>query len=586
MESILKRVKEIFIAALLSFQRFPVTVLSSALLAVGIIWLSEKTSVLSNEAIQSWTRINLSLGLFAIASLTAGLANEHYFRKKNQLIILPYLGAALITIAFHFVYLSDLTSASIMRYVSLVLVFVVTPFFIQRLGIRNHYEVYVLKILNGIVTTVIYAAVLYAGISIIMFTISSLFTVNIAGKYYFYNWILVVLIFGVTFFLSKIPHPDANHSMFSYPDALKILLIYIVIPLITVYTLILYVYFVRILLTGEWPQGLVSHLVLWYSTVSVGVIFLLMPVYEQNRISTIFRTWFPVVILPVLGMMFASIYLRINQYGFTENRYLIVILGIWVTAVMLYFSTRKINRNIIIPISLAIVIFVSAFGPLSSFSVSVRSQNRRLENILIRNGMLPDGSVAPNPDIPLADKKEISNIISYFTSIHDLTKVAILPQDFEVDDMPAVFGFEFQPQYHTPSTEYFFLHSDVAQQPLRIEDYDYFFTINPWNTDNRAIDDIRLDFSMQNLTLTVVDGSAEPLLIDLAPLTRDLFTRYAHNILQERDMLIPASNMTFTGENENMKYSLTFTSISGNADSDGNPIFENLEFILLLGIKQ
>jgi hypothetical protein len=164
--------------------------------------------------------------------------------------------------------------------------------------------------------------------------------------------------------------------------------------------------------------------------------------------------------------------------------------------------------------------------------------------------------------------------------------VAILPGDFALEDMPAVFGFEFQPQYHVPPTDYFFLHSDVAQQPLRIEDYDYFFTINPWNMDNRVIDDIRLDFSMQNLTLTVLDGSAEPLLIDLAPLARDLFTRYAHNILQERDMSIPASNMTFTGESESLKYSLTFISISGNADSDGNPIFENIEFILLIGRKQ
>ncbi len=585
METVWRKIKGVFAAVYTSFQRFPVTVLSSILLAAAIIWLSEKTSVLDNDAIQMWVRMNMSLGLFTIASLTSGLVNEQYFTNKGSIRILTYIFALVISILFHQIYLTELTNATMMRYTSLMLVFVVVPFFAQKLRMTDFYEVYVLKILNGILTTVIYAAVLYAGISIIMFTISSLFSVNIASKYYFYSWILVVLVFAVTFFLSKVPLPKADHSAFTYPDALKILLVYIVIPLITVYTLILYVYFIRILITGEWPQGLVSHLVLWYSTVSVGVIFLLMPVYEKNRVSLMFRNWFPVVILPVLGMMFASIYLRINQYGFTENRYLIVILGLWVTAIMIYFATKRFNRNIVIPISLAIVIFISSFGPLSSFAVSIRSQNRRFERILTTNGMIASGTVTPNPSIPIGEKREISNIISYFINMHDLKQIAVLPDDFVIADMPEVFGFEFQPQYHTPPSNYFFFHSDATQQPLRIDEYDYYFVVNQWNTENRSIDDIRVDFSMANLILTIRKGTTEPLLIDLAPFAQEIYAKYAQNILQERDMQISPENMTFTGENEMMRYSITFANVSGYTNEDGLPIYENIDLILLLGIK-
>ena len=86
-------------------------------------------------------------------------------------------------------------------------------------------------------------------------------------------------------------------------------------------------------------------------------------------------------------MMFVSMGIRINAYGITENRYFAFVVRIWVLGIMIYFSLKKRLTNIVIPISLSIVIFLSIFGPLSSFSVSKFSQNNRLKNILERNEM-------------------------------------------------------------------------------------------------------------------------------------------------------------------------------------------------------
>jgi hypothetical protein len=284
-------------------------------------------------------------------------------------------------------------------------------------------------------------------------------------------------------------------------------------------------------------------------------------------------------------MMFASIFLRINQYGYTENRYLIVILGLWVTGVMAYFATRKFNRNIIVPISLAFVIFISSFGPFSSISVSIRSQNRRFEKILVNNGMLLDGALTPNPNLSLDNKKEISNIISYFMNMHDLNKLAILPDGFRVEDMPAVLGFEYQPQYHIPTENYFYFYSDLTQQPIRVKDYDYYFAINSWNTDRRTIDNVRVDMSVQALTLTVWIGTEDPVQIDMTPMAEEVFNKYAQNILQERNMVIPVEDMTFIGETNRLRYSITFSNISGYSNADGSLVYENLDLILLLGLK-
>ena len=102
-------------------------------------------------------------------------------------------------------------------------------------------------------------------------------------------------------------------------------MLYIVIPLIAIYSAILYAYFLKIIITRSWPQGLVSHLVLWYSVLSVAVIFFITPILDRNRWAYRFKFWFSKLILPILIMMFISIGIRVKAYGITENRYFILV---------------------------------------------------------------------------------------------------------------------------------------------------------------------------------------------------------------------------------------------------------------------
>jgi hypothetical protein len=216
---------------------------------------------------------------------------------------------------------------------------------------------------------------------------------------------------------------------------MRILLTYIVIPLITIYTIILYAYFAKILITWEWPKGLVSHLVIWYTALSIGVIFLITPLIETDKISRYFKGLFPKLVLPILLMMFLSIGQRIFQYGITENRYYILVLGIWITLIMIYFSVKKQLKNIIIPISLSILVLNSVIGPFSSYSISKYSQNRRLNAILNRNLMISGDTIIRNKNVSKDDKREINNIIHYFINNHSLDDVKVLSDNFKIADM-------------------------------------------------------------------------------------------------------------------------------------------------------
>ena len=142
-------------------------------------------------------------------------------------------------------------------------------------------------------------------------------------------------------------------------------------------------------------------------------------------------------------MMFISMGIRINEYGITENRYFALVLGLWVLGIMLYFIFSKKQKNIIIPIVLSIIALNSAFGPLSSFNVSKRSQNNRLKSILTRNNMLVDNKVEAASNISIEDKEEISMILNYFNTNHSLENVKYLPEDFKINNMEEVFGFSY-----------------------------------------------------------------------------------------------------------------------------------------------
>src|SRR5690606_32311453 len=151
-----------------------------------------------------------------------------------------------------------------------------------------------------------------------------------------------------------------------YSIVLKVLLLYIVIPLLTAYTAILYIYFIKIIISWEWPIGLVSHLVLWYALIVTAVLFLITPMRDENKWANIFSKWMPIIILPILIMMFISMGIRINAYGVTENRYYVVVMGLWIFGIMVYYSLVKKPLNILLPTTLAVIALLSVLGPLSS----------------------------------------------------------------------------------------------------------------------------------------------------------------------------------------------------------------------------
>lgn len=532
---------------LISIKRFPeaagFTVATVTLLIVMNHWRAPE------ETVEQLTRMAMTLALGFPIALALRACGEQYTKRgrKLQILILPL--TLVLLLAYFTGLLKELSLTTISRYLAYSLACYLTFLFIPYLSNRQHFELYVLDLFTKFCVTYLYAATLYLGLAAILLTIKLLFAVLISDKLYFDLWLICAGIFAPVYFLGEIPEYSRAFEPNHYPSVLKVLFVHILIPLLSVYTVILYAYFAKIIITQTWPIGLVAHLVLWFALCSTLLIFILHPLRKQNGIAEWFSKLFPWLILPLIVMMFVAMGKRIEAFGITENRYYVLVAGLWVTGSMLYYCFTKRPRNVLLPASLALIAVLAVTGPWSSFTVSKHSQNNRLVALLSKYELLEDNSIIPRPQLSAEAKQEISSVIAYFRDNHSLQNISFLPDDFTINDMENVFGFEFTRQRNIGSDgrEYFHYQLTDEERLISLEGYEVFADLSGANTKEimryQGLYDIT--YSSQEKVLVIAQDQRE--------LYRNNIADLLGNLLEKQDA---ASNSTvipvITDQNENL----------------------------------
>lgn len=579
---LLNQLKNIITLFYRSMKRFPITLLFSTAVAVMLITISELQPIDNWDLEETLFRITMIFALGIPLSLCLKLFWE---RKENRTLLESsgfVMTGGLILILYYFFLLNELNMVSITRYTAVNLAFYLGFLFIPYLPRKDHFEMYIIKLGTGFIITVVYTAVLYVGLAAILFTLDALLGVPVPGKLYQYTGVILGCVFAPAYFLAGIPLKDHSLEHEDYSIVLKVLLLYIVIPLLTAYTAILYIYFIKIIISWEWPIGLVSHLVLWYALIVTAVLFLITPLRDENKWANIFSKWMPIIILPILIMMFISMGIRINAYGVTENRYYVVVMGLWIFGIMVYYSLVKKPLNILLPTTLVVIALLSVLGPLSSYSISTLSQNNRFEAILLKNNMLVDGKIQPAPaDIAKEDKTEISGILAYFNTKHDLSDVKYLPEGFDMNDMEEVFGFPYQEPDLTPPEDFFFFARNEAEVGATdIKEYDYMFDAGILY-DMAADHALKADFDEESAILRISQQGALLYEKELNSFVKDLLEKHGG----QKDNLA-AEEMTLIDENEKIKVKLSFKAIHGSGDATAdNIILRGFDGYLFVKIK-
>ncbi len=321
----------------------------------------------------------------------------------------------------------------------------------------------------------LYSTVLYAGISIAILALNVLLGIRINERFFGYLFFWTFGFFNTLFFLSGLPKFDENFKIVSwnqYPIVLKILVQYILLPLVTIYLVILYLYIIKIITEWNIPKGWVSYLVLCFSIAGILSLLLVEPLKEnseQKWIKTYYH-YFYRALIPLLVLLFISIGIRIWDYGFTVPRYYVFLLALWLTFITFYFLFSFKQNIQIIPKSLFLAGLISFIPPFSANFVSEYSQMSRLTNILESVGALKNGKIQKIDWIDkTAQKNAASNIAIYLLNNHSYSLFHAWLEDSVVQklklsvnqkiyggvtyDYLDALGLNYNGRYDTPITE-------------------------------------------------------------------------------------------------------------------------------------
>ncbi|WP_316353332.1 DUF4153 domain-containing protein [Candidatus Trichorickettsia mobilis] len=235
----------------------------------------------------------------------------------------------------------------------------------------------------NLIFTIFVAIVLFLGISFIALTLTTLFNIKINVEFYFGSWIVVSSLFAPIFALSNFT-TDCFKKLDYLPLGLKIMMSYICVPLSIIYLIILYIYTIKIIVNWQLPHGGIVYLVSGFAFLAISSFVASYPIINQgkNIISCFYRYFFQLMIAPLV-LMAIAIAARINQYGFTEARYMVLIWLIWlVSAIILGLANSRTNTiNNMYKVAI-ILLLITLFGPLRAENIASYSQFNRLSQLL------------------------------------------------------------------------------------------------------------------------------------------------------------------------------------------------------------
>jgi len=300
------------------------------------------------------------------------------------------------------------------------------PFLISGLSSERLWEFNKTLFLRGLLTGV-YAGILMLGLMLALLGMDHLLGVDVKAKIYVDLLAIIGYIFATWFFLAGVPRPETLNAKPPYPKALKVFIKYVAIPLSTLYLLIIYAYMTKIIVSWELPKGFVSIFILIFAVSAILTYLLLYPLREEpnENLIWLFARGLHYLLIPLAGLLFVAVGRRIRDYGITEDRYFVVLIGAWILGISLYFTLSGKKKITVVPVSLAILTFLSAVGPWSAFSVSKWSQLRRFKAILAKHNILVNDQLQKSQvPLPKKDVEELEAILSYFWRAHEMEDMA------------------------------------------------------------------------------------------------------------------------------------------------------------------
>ncbi len=449
MQPFFKAVIHVLSGALHAFSRYPAAMFSALFLAIiSSVRIQGNFQPAADKLFDSMQLAALFSGFFGL--LIAAFA----VRRKGQSLFFWLMNLSVIfvgTAVFFIIWMrpGDIPVATVTRVVaasavSLIAFILLTSYTSKHL---LYHESLFLAIKSAMIAA-LYALVIMLGFFFISFAVESLIYENLSSDVYAHIAVWSAF-FWFAFFLGYFPSfgPDQNEnevaSAKKIPHFIEVLLIYVLIPLMTLLTIVLLIWVIQILLAGSWPSF--AQLSVIFSIYTLSGIWLALTITSIDKaFSSWFRKLFPVAALVFLGFVTYALILQIQTGGFKTGEYFVAMLiffAAFSSLVILILSAQ--HQRLIGYLSvLLIILIVLPYAGFIDFPAAMQAS--RLKSQLEDNSMLHDNRIVAATDAISQDQRQImTDAASYLLQNDEARKPAWFDDSIQsMQHFESVFGFE------------------------------------------------------------------------------------------------------------------------------------------------
>lgn len=417
-----------------------------------------------------------------------------FYQKRNRLFFLLYLlPIPLCTLCLLFPQLPEFIDSY--TYYILLIVFFLWMFIRAFL---SHNEDFIER--NAVMARSAVLAAFCAGVIYLLYFLiinSFIFIFDLPGnKEYTMSismaYIAFVLIMPMLFFTM-----EDSAKTFQMSRFLKAILNWVLTPALLIYTIILYVYAVKILVTWTLPKGMISIMIFIFGLVAMfGQ--MMQHFCDKKPFHWFYRnfSWFA---LPLLVMFWIGTARRISDYGLTTWRFYLIVCGLLMTLYFILFLFKNKKGYFILTLSAAILFLLSiCIPPISAKQIALYSQVERVRNTAKQIGMLDDHKMlrtdlkTADDTLHLKEHRTIYQSLRYIEDEADFESEKSLGKFFNIrsaDDYLKNLSpktVAYATQYSEPAINEeedqtkFWVNLPSKDYKLPIEDYQYLITSNDY----------------------------------------------------------------------------------------------------------
>lgn len=595
-----------------AFSRFPFTIAAAVLAAVTGIILTEWGDSYSNV----FPVVNLLLcGYLGVPLfISAKILGESKGWGKWRMLQLKLFVVALLVAVYFYLPGSQETLNKLVPYIRYVVFAIAAHLlvsFIPFVGGRqiNGFWQYNKTLFLRFLLSALYSGFFYVGIVLALGALNVLFDANIDEKVFFEVFIVIAAVFNTWFFVAGLPaDTNALESDKAYPNGLRVFILFVLIPLLGLYIVILYSYSAKVVLSWDWPQGIIAYMIIAVAVLGILAMLLSWP-FAQNESTGPFkflsRSYY-FLLVPLAAMLFVAIWLRTSDYGITVARYVTWLMGVWLVSICGYFIFRGKDLRAV-PLSLFAFTLFSSFGPWGMFSVSERSQVYRLEKLLTENGILVNGKITNEPTwdesdttsftlfkarlneakISHDDHNEVESIVNYLQEFHGLNslndwygqnplEIAKKAKAGEASVYMQLMGLDYMHYYDEDGYRYISFYANSSPTVREVKGYDYSLTVSYYQGNEMAIEPINSDegnlsVAWSDSAITVSQVQVDTTLIQSLDV-KDLFESLQVRYPSESGSTVPEDEMTVVKENDWVRLKLSLKNLSSQVNGDKSEI--------------